>query len=93
IGEYITTVRKDRHGPDWYLGSLTNEEARSFEINLSFLDGQGEYLAHIYADAPGITWQNGGEKIAVSRRIVSAADTLILQLAPGGGTAVRFEKQ
>ena len=43
IGEYVTTVRKDRHSDDWYLGSLTNEEGREFEVSLSFLDPDKKY--------------------------------------------------
>jgi alpha-glucosidase len=93
IGEYITTVRKDRYSDDWYLGSLTNEESRKFELNLSFLDSEAEYLAQIYADAEGITWNSGAEKIAVSERNVSSNDTIIMKLVPGGGAAIRFAKK
>lgn len=64
IGEYITTVRKDRNSEDWYLGSMTNEEGREFTVSLDFL-GAGNYEAQIYADAPGTTWQNEPEKVTV----------------------------
>jgi alpha-glucosidase len=93
IGEYITTVRKDRASEDWYLGSLTNEEARTIEISLSFLDPNKQYTAHIYEDAPGITFKNNADKVIVSEKIVSASTTLALKLASGGGTAIRFVAQ
>lgn len=93
IGEYITIVRKDRHSNDWYLGSLTNEEPRTFEIPLSFLDKNKRYEAQIYEDADGITWKSNADKVAISQKIVSSADTLQLKLAPGGGTAIRFAEQ
>lgn len=93
IGEYVTIVRKDRHSDDWYLGSLTNEEPRTFEIPLSFFDQNKTYQAQIYADADGITWKNNGDKVAISQKIVSSGDTLQLKLAPGGGTAIRFVAQ
>ena len=92
IGEYVTTVRKDRYSEDWYLGSLTNESPREFEVDLSFLDDGGEYEAEIYADADGITWKKNAGEIAVSKLKVSADDTLSLKLAAGGGVAVRFKK-
>jgi len=92
IGAYITTVRKDRYSEDWYLGSLTNEEGREFEIELSFLDSAAQYEAQIYADAPGITWNQDATKIVVSKQIVTAGSVLKLTLAPGGGTAIRFKK-
>ena len=93
IGEYVTIVRKDRNSNDWYLGSLTNEESRTFEIALSFLDENKKYQAQIYADAEGITWKSNAHKVAISQKIVSSADTLQLKLAPGGGTAIRFAAQ
>ena len=92
IGEYITTVRKDRHSDDWYLGSLTNEESRSFDIDLSFLDKDVVYEAQIYADAEGIAWNKDATEIVISTKEVKSADKLQLNLAPGGGTAIRFNK-
>jgi alpha-glucosidase len=93
IGEYVTIVRKDRHSNDWYLGSLTNEDPRTFLVALSFLDQDKQYQAQIYADAGGITWKNNANKVAITQKTVSSADTLQLKLAPGGGTAIRFATQ
>ena len=93
IGEYVTILRKDRHSNDWYLGSLTNEEPRTFKIALSFLDEGRQYQAQVYADAKGITWKKDAHKIAISTKSVSSRDSLELVLAPGGGTAIRFAAQ
>ena len=91
IGEYVTTVRKDRKSDDWYLGSMTNEEGREFTVSLDFL-GDGSYEAQIYADAPGTTWQNEPEKVVVSIIPVDKTSTLPITLGAGGGMAVRFKK-
>lgn len=93
IGEYVTIARKDRHSSDWYLGSLTNEEPRTFNVALTFLDENKTYEAQIYADAEGITWKNNADKVVISSQAVSSNDTLQLKLAPGGGTAIRFAAQ
>jgi alpha-glucosidase len=93
IGEYITTVRKDRYSDDWYLGSLTNEESRSFDISLSFLDKNTKYEAQIYADAEGITWNKNATEVVISTKEVTSTDTLQINLAEGGGTAIRFVKK
>lgn len=93
IGEYITTVRKDRCSEDWYLGSLTNEDPREFALSLAFLDPGSHYEAQIYADAEGISWKSNADKVVISKKTVSAEDTLTLKLAPGGGAAVRFVKK
>lgn len=91
IGEYLTTVRKDRNSEDWYLGSMTNEEGREFTLNLDFL-GDGNYEAQIYADAPGTTWQNYPEEVAISMQNVDKNTTLPVKLGAGGGLAIRFKK-
>ena len=92
IGAYITTVRKDRNSGDWYLGSLTNEKGRAFDIALSFLDPGSNYTAEIYADPQGTTWNKEADKVAVSRQEVKSGDTLKIVLGEGGGTAIRFAK-
>lgn len=93
IGAYITTVRKDRHSGDWYLGSLTNEKGRTFDIPLSFLDPGSTYTAEIYADPQGTTWNKEADKVAVSGQEVKSGDTLKIVLGEGGGTAIRFAKK
>ncbi|WP_281337403.1 glycoside hydrolase family 97 protein [Flavobacterium eburneipallidum] len=92
IGEYITTVRKDRNSADWYLGSITNEKAREVKIPLSFLDKNTTYEAQIYADAEGTDETHNPSAIAISKKTVKASDVLQLKLGGAGGTAIRFKK-
>jgi len=49
-GEFVTIVR--RRGKDWFLGSMSNWDARTLDLPLDFL-GSGNYIATIYADADG----------------------------------------
>ena len=93
IGEYITTIRKDRFSDDWYLGSITNEESRSFNIDLSFLDPNTNYEAQIYADAANTTWNKNATEIDILTKEVNSTETLTINLAEGGGTAIRFIKK
>ena len=37
IGDYVIVARKQRGGRDWFLGAITDEEARTFDVPLSFL--------------------------------------------------------
>jgi alpha-glucosidase len=84
-GEFVTIAR--RHGDDWYLGSITNWTARTLQVPLSFL-GPGEYRAEIYADAADAG--TNPIHVAISKQTVRRGQTLTLQLASGGGCAVRF---
>ena len=82
---YVTIAR--RHGDTWYLGAMTNWDARDLEIPLGLL-GAGEYEAQIFAD--GTDADKVATSLAISRKKMKMADKLTLHLAPGGGAAVIF---
>ena len=90
VGEYLTMVRKDRHSNDWYLGSITNEKSREFEIQCDFLESGKEYQAEIYADGPDANWQSNPLPVSISKKTVDAGAILKVKLAAGGGQAIRF---
>ena len=90
VGDYVTIARKDRHSEDWYLGSVTDESARSLPVKLDFLDPGKRYRAQIYRDGEGADWKSNPQAIAIETRDVASEDTLTLALASGGGAAVRF---
>jgi alpha-glucosidase len=92
IGEYITTVRKGRNSADWFLGSLTNEKARTLEVELSFLEKGAKYEAQIYADAAGTDETHNPGEVTVTKKTVTSKDKLTLTLGGSGGTAIRFKK-
>jgi alpha-glucosidase len=89
VGEYITVARKDRNSKDWYLGSITNDESRTFEINLSFLDADGIYEAEYYADGKNADWESNPYDIEIGTDNVGSV--YHFNLAKGGGHAVRFK--
>ena len=90
IGDAVTIVRQDRNSDDWYLGSITDENGRSLDVTLDFLDPARKYVAEIYADGPDADWYDNPLSIKISQVLVDNGTLLTLDLAPGGGTAVRF---
>ena len=90
IGDFITVVRKDWDVKNWYLGSITNEQARKISVPLSFLDPSKTYLAEIYTDGEGAHYKTNPYPVTISKKLVKSSDSLPLQLAPGGGTAIKF---
>ncbi len=90
IGEYTTIARKDWEEKNWYLGSITNRNARDLKVILSFLDKDKEYEAEIYADGPGANYKNNPYPVTISKQIVNNKTVLNIKLAAGGGTAVKF---
>ncbi|MBW3655144.1 MAG: glycoside hydrolase family 97 C-terminal domain-containing protein, partial [Gemmatimonadetes bacterium] len=47
-------------------------------------------VAEIYADGPGADWRDNPLPIAISQQQVTSGSTLRIQMAPGGGQAIRF---
>jgi alpha-glucosidase len=90
VGEFVAIARQERGGADWYLGALTNEEARTLEIPLDFLDGDTDYIAEFYRDGENAHWDTNPYAISIYQREVNAGETLRLPLAPSGGAAIRF---
>ena len=92
IGDYVVTARQERGGSDWYLGAITDENARTLDVPLSFL-GKGKWMAQIYEDTPQTSYENSPETYQYREVEVSAKDVLSLRLATSGGCAIRFIKK
>ena len=92
IGKYITIARKARHDDSWFIGSITNEEARNIDIALDFLDEGATYRAMIYEDGPEADYEHNPYEMTIRQVSVIQGDTLHLRLARSGGAAIRIEK-
>ena len=92
IGEYVTTARKDRNSNDWYIGSITNEQARTLDVPLTFLTPGKKYEAEIYQDGANADWDTNPLPLDIVRQTVDAGTVLKLKLAAGGGAAVRLHE-
>ena len=92
IGDYVAVARKAKGKDEWFVGAITDEEARTLDVSLTFLRAGGRYVAEIYADGPRASWRDNPESIAISSRPVTSATRLSLVLAPGGGQAIRIRR-
>jgi len=92
IGKYITIARKARHDDSWFIGSITNEEARNIDVALDFLDEGATYRAMIYEDGPEADYEHNPYEMTIRQVSVIQGDTLHLRLARSGGAAIRIEK-
>jgi alpha-glucosidase len=90
VGDYATLARKDRNSADWYVGSVTDENARILDIRLDFLEPGRRYRAQIYRDGDTADFRTNPHAIAIETREVKAGEMLQLKLAPGGGEAIRL---
>lgn len=90
-GDYLTVVRKTKSKETWFLGAITDENARKSEIKLDFLSKGKKYKAIIYEDAKDADWKNNPIAYKLSTIEVTSKSKIKLNLASGGGTAISFE--
>lgn len=91
IGDYFMTARKDRDSDNWYVGGVTDENSRTVEISLDFLQEHRSYEATIYKDAKDAHWEHNPEAHEIEAKDVSSRDSLSLFMAPGGGFAISIK--
>ena len=84
VGQSIVLAR--RSGRDWYVGAMTNEDARTVTVPLDFL-GQGSFDAWTLTDGEAPT------DVLIDSRRVDASTTLTLDLHGSGGAAVRLTRR
>ncbi len=87
-GDYLTIARKEKGTNNWFIGAITDENARTANLSLDFLEKGKNYVATIYADADNADWKTNPEAYRIEKYIVDNTTVLQLQLATGGGTAI-----
>ena len=87
VGEFVAIARL--HGNDWYVGALTNWDAREVELDLSFL-GDGNYKLELFKD--GINADRAACDYKKEVIPVPADRKVKVKMAPGGGWAAKIYK-
>ena len=72
------------------MGAMTNWDARTIELDLSFL-GDGNFQAEIYKD--GINADKAARDYVKETTTIGANKKLTLNMSPGGGFAMKITKQ
>ncbi len=88
VAKYVTIAR--RSGNDWYIGGITNWEARDITLDLSFLPKKN-YKTTIFKD--GKNAHRKGTDYDRKEINVTSSDNLTIHLAPGGGFVIELENE
>ncbi len=90
-GDYLAIARKEKSNHDWYIGAVTDEQARTLSIPLNFLEPGKKYQIALYLDAKDAHWKSNPEAYSIEHYWVDAKTVLKLSMAPGGGAAVQIK--
>lgn len=90
-GDYITVARKAKGTEDWYVGAITDENARTVNIDLSFLPKGMKFEATIYSDTKKTNWKYNPQEYEISKMNVNNETKIKKYLAPGGGMAISIK--
>ncbi|MDF9799262.1 hypothetical protein OKW21_004525 [Catalinimonas alkaloidigena] len=83
IGEYITTAR--RHGDEWFVGSVHDQQGGTLNIVLDFLEPGKEYQVTYYEDTYETHGKSNPEAYQIRKGTVRKGDIVKAKMAPGGG--------
>jgi len=91
VGDYVVFARQGRDSDDWFVGALSDEDARSIEFSTDFLDEDRVYEAQVYRDGKNADWLKNPYDLVIETRKVKRGEMLSFKLAKSGGLAIRFK--
>jgi len=90
-GDYISIARKAKNKEEWFIGSITDENARTAKITFEYLPKGKTYEAIIYADGKDASYDKNPKSYAIRKIKVNAKTVLKQPVAPGGGFAISIK--
>lgn len=87
-GDYITIARKAKGKNEWFVGSVTDENARTAVVKFDYLPKGKTYEATIYADGKDASYDKNPQSYTIRRITVTSKTVLKQAVAPGGGFAI-----
>lgn len=88
IGDYVTIARQQRESDNWFVGTITDENPRNFDLSLDFLPVDQTYMATIYADGKDCHYIDNPTSYQITTKEVTSETILEMNLAAGGGAAI-----
>ncbi len=91
-GDYLVIARQGKKNGQWFCGGVTDDQKRTLEVPMNFLDSGKKYEATIYADAEDAHYKDNAQAYKIWKQTVTSEDTLSMFMAPGGGFAISFQE-
>ena len=87
-GDYITVARKAKGTDNWFVGGITDENARTAGFTLDFLTPGKRYVATLYADGKDADYKENPTSYQIKKGIVTNKTKISVWEARSGGFAL-----
>ena len=89
-GEYVVVARQGKKNGQWFCGGVTDDQKRTLEVPMNFLEEGKTYEATIYSDAADADYKENPQAYVIEKKTVTSSDVLSMTMARGGGFAISF---
>lgn len=90
-GDFIHTARKAKGKDAWFVGGITDENARAYTVDFSFLDKGKKYEATIYEDGKDADYIKNPQSYHIYKKTVTSGSKITIKLARSGGYAISLK--
>ena len=87
-GDYSTVARKAKGTGNWFVGGITDENARTANFTLDFLEPGKQYVATLYADGKDADYKENPTSYQIKKGIVTSKTKMSVKEARSGGFAL-----
>ncbi len=91
-GEYIVVARKDKNSGNWYVGGVTDENSRDYDLQFDFLPEGQEYECTVYSDTHDSDGFTNPEEYEIKHSRVTSGSSMRIHMSRAGGFAVSLRR-
>ncbi|HEY0898907.1 MAG TPA: glycoside hydrolase family 97 protein [Sphingobacteriaceae bacterium] len=91
-GDYVTIARKAKGKNEWFVGGVTDENARTSTVSFSYLPKGKSYVATVYADGKDASYNKNPQSYSVNKVVVNSKSVFKQRLGSGGGVAISIKE-
>ncbi|WP_313030637.1 glycoside hydrolase family 97 protein [Soonwooa sp.] len=90
-GDFIVTARKAKATDNWFVGGITDENKRNFDLDFSFLDKGKKYEAIFYEDDADADYVNNPQAYKITKKVITSKDKIKMNMVRSGGFAISIK--
>jgi hypothetical protein len=88
VADFVVIARQERETGNWFVGGITDENARAQHLMFDFLEDGKTYNATIYKDGPNAHWNDNPQDYVIENMKLTKASMMDIAMGPGGGFAI-----